>query len=151
MGVELAVSNGRGDVDGPVAGTIDVGAAPALEGLIGTDLVTKIVQLAACRDKLIAELVFEPLAVEITLVAGNPLMQPHVRGNNKFSHSLPPVGSARYGIRARGRLACQSSRVETRRQLGGNRFDCFRAVRPLPGFSGNPGCDPIDVCKERSS
>src|SRR5215468_6582600 len=104
MGVELAVSNGRGDDDGPVAGTIDVGCA-ALEGLIGTDFVTKIVQLAACRDKLIAELVFEPLTVEITLVAGNPLMQPHMRGDNKFSHSLPPVGSARYGIRACARLA----------------------------------------------
>src|SRR5215469_3140208 len=104
MGVELAVSDGRGDVDGPVAGTVDVGAAPALKGLVGTDLVTKVVQLAACRDQLIAEFVFEPLAVEITLVAGNPFMQPHVWGDDKFSHSFPPVGSARYGIRAGGSL-----------------------------------------------
>ena len=75
MGIELPVSDGGSDVDRPVAGAVDDGAAPALEGLIGADFVAKIVQPAACRDQLVAEFIFEPLAVEITFVAGDPFVR----------------------------------------------------------------------------
>jgi hypothetical protein len=65
MGIDLPVPDRSSHIDGPVAGAVDVGTAPAFEGLIGADLVAEIVQLPILGGQLIAEFVFEPLALEI--------------------------------------------------------------------------------------
>ena len=44
--VKLPVPDRGRDVDGPMTGAVNVEAAPALEGLVGADLVAEVVQLA---------------------------------------------------------------------------------------------------------
>src|SRR5689334_13125620 len=86
--VELAVPDRGRDIDRPVAGAVDVGAAPALEGLIGADLIAEIVQFAVRRGQLVAEFAVEPLALEIAFVAGDPLVQPHMRRDDELRHAV---------------------------------------------------------------
>src|SRR5215469_9553871 len=86
LGVELAMTDRGGDIDRPVAGAADVGISPSLDRLIGANLVAEVVDPLGWGRELIAEFVVKPLAVEIPLVARYPLVQPHMRGDNKLGH-----------------------------------------------------------------
>ena len=68
-----------------MAGAADVGVAAALESLVGADLVAEIVELAVGRGQLVAELVVEPLAVEIPFVARHPFVQAHMRRDDEVA------------------------------------------------------------------
>jgi len=91
-----------------MASAVDVGAAPAFEGLIRPQLVAEIVKLAVRRGQLVAELILEPLAFEVALVAGDPFVQSHMRRDNEFGHSVPPV------THTSGRSATASAAIKGR-------------------------------------
>src|SRR5204862_262604 len=91
VGVELAVADRGGDIDGPVTGAADVAVAAALKGLIGADLVAEIVDPAGRgRRELVAELAIEPFVPEIALVARHPFMEAHMRRYDEFRHVFLP-------------------------------------------------------------
>src|SRR5438045_8943610 len=61
VGVELAVADRGGDIDGPVTGAADVAVAAALKGLIGDDLVAELVDPAGRgRRELVPKLAIAP-------------------------------------------------------------------------------------------
>src|SRR5437868_4793731 len=91
VGVELAVADRGGDIDGPVTGAADVAVAAALKGPIGADLVAEIVDPAGRgRRELVAELAIEPFVPEIALVARHPFMEAHMRRYDEFRHVFLP-------------------------------------------------------------
>src|SRR6185312_13983636 len=76
------------DVHRPVAGAADIALAALLEGLVGADLVAQIVALTVLGDELVAELVVESFRGEITLLLGDPLLQPHMRRDDELCHGF---------------------------------------------------------------
>src|SRR5947208_16265774 len=85
VGVELAVADRGGDIDGPVTGAADVAVAAALKGLIGADLVTEIVDPAGRgRRELVATLAIEPFGPAITCDARPPVVQAHTPRHYEF-------------------------------------------------------------------
>src|SRR5262245_21732069 len=67
---------GRGrHADRPVTGAAHVSSASLLEGLKGADLVALVVDLPVGRLHKLAELVVEPLGLEVSLLLGHPFLQ----------------------------------------------------------------------------
>jgi len=85
---------GRGrDIDGPVAGAADIGAAALLQRLIGADpLAARVMVLPAGRADLLAKLVIEALGREVPLLLGDPFLQSKMRLYDEFAHGFPPSG-----------------------------------------------------------
>src|SRR4029079_14753859 len=90
---KLAVALGGGDVHGPMAGAGEVGLPAALEGLHRAHLVAKLLRRAVARLHQLAELVVEPLVLEVTLLLSDPFMQAEMRFDDEFlfGHGLSSV------------------------------------------------------------
>jgi hypothetical protein len=70
-----------------VTGAAYRGGAALLEGLIGANLIAKVVPLAFFGDQLIAELIVETLGGEVAFRLCDPFLKAHVRCDDEFAHS----------------------------------------------------------------
>ena len=56
-----------------------------LKGLVGTDLVTKVMHMVGGGLQLVLQRVDQPLVVKVTFFNRHPFMKPHMRCNDEFA------------------------------------------------------------------
>src|SRR3954454_16672560 len=76
---ELCMASRRRNIDGPVTRATHIGFAALLDALKSAASVALCMMFAVRRPDQLAELVFEPLSRKISLLMGNPFLQPEMR------------------------------------------------------------------------
>src|SRR5580698_128988 len=92
------MSIGCRDIHRPVASATHIGGAAFFEDLIGANFVAEIVPLSILGDDLIAELVVQSGRSKIALFLGYPLLQTHMRSDDKLRPSGHRCGLFAYCI-----------------------------------------------------
>jgi hypothetical protein len=76
-----------------MTGAADIAGAAGLECLIGADLVDDVMAAAGARLHGLAKFVIEALRGEVTLLLGDPNLQPEMRRYDEFGHGVSSVSS----------------------------------------------------------
>src|SRR6185312_12627263 len=90
IGVKPSLAGRRRHADGPMTGATDGRLAPALERLVGADLVAAIVMLAVTRTDLLVKHVVQAFIGEVASGVRHPLLQAEMRFDDEGSHGRPP-------------------------------------------------------------